>query len=56
MGAHLEPWERAWLDHRARWELELIGQPGVYSDLCAMDVLDWQGPDVFLEWYREETG
>lgn len=37
----MQDWEQGWLDHRALWELELVGQPGVFGCLCALDALDW---------------
>jgi outer membrane protease len=39
-----------WRNHQARWELEMIGQPGVFGDLCQMDALDWMGPEKFKDW------
>ena len=47
----LEPWECEWIDHQARWTLELVGQPGVFNDLCIMDAFDWDHAGT-VEWLR----
>ena len=41
-----------WKNHVALWELEMIGTPGLYGDLCQMDALDWMGAEKFGVWYK----